>query len=327
MINNHRKFLSFSLTILIVPTILFMVELPTPSDFVQTCKTITWQTLLSLIGFVTLAMILRGIRWWFLLKNQVKGNLSDFIFSYGWCFLLISFIPARAGEFSRVLWAKKRGGSASKAMGVTLSERLQDLVILLTICSSAIIFRPASIDMNTHLIYFWMIVLCVLYFSVSFGGLKFCNYLTTLLFFNKLPTRVRQQVINFIEGFSILSVIKIHITTLLISTSLWLLLLFGFHIFLTSMLPSLPLSASALVLTLVNISGLIGVTPGNVGVYEAAGILALKAYDINEKLALISISGLHAIVIITTLTYGFFCYFFSSFSTNIKSHQSNASIL
>jgi len=79
----------------------------------------------------------------------------------------------------------------------------------------------------------------------------------------------------------------------------------GMTLFFQALDYDLPLYTGIAVLAAVNISGLMHLTPGNIGIYEAAGALVLSVYGLGYAEAILIMVVLHLAVIATIGVYGF----------------------
>ena len=89
---------------------------------------------LALLAFVG-AMVLRGVRWHWLLRNAGEhcGTFSLFEIVYA-SFFVNCVIPAKMGDVYRAFLVRQREHvGASKALGTIIAERLLDLIVLMAL--------------------------------------------------------------------------------------------------------------------------------------------------------------------------------------------------
>ena len=85
---------------------------------------------------------------------------------------------------------------------------------------------------------------------------------------------------------------------------IWGLIALGYHAMLSSMFPGLHWSAALAVPAAVNLAGLLPVSPGNLGPYEAAAVAVLALYGVPPEAALAGAIALHLVVLLCTVAIG-----------------------
>ncbi len=282
-----------------------------------------WKKILSfdkVPGFVFLSfsivfvMILRGVRWWGLLKTGFSYNMAKLIIVFGWCFILSSFSPMRTGELFRIHWIRRLGGSGSLATGVLFAERLLDFLILMILLE---IITVLSVNFTSSIATFSLSCLAVttlVYAALSLFSIPIKQRLNKRLMSNiasqdkeRFSYKIKSKILLFFQGVATLGAWRNNLQAVVLTLIIWGALSCGFYFYLQSFFPGIEYTASLSVLILVNLSSLLGITPGNIGVYEMAGIIALKPFGISAGDAFVAVVGLHAIVTLVTLIYGLFC--------------------
>jgi glycosyltransferase 2 family protein len=224
-------------------------------------------------------------------------------------YLLNNILPARAGDAVRVLSLHDEAGtSRSEALGTVVTERIYDVVALLLVVFAAP-FLP-EVTWLTRAVYF-AIALSVV---VLAAGLILARY-------GARPTRFLMRPLVRLPGVSEEDVDRaaasltaglhglhrpptalaaLALTTLswiVVAISTWLLLI-GFDL-------GVGLGAGFLVLVTTGLALVIPSLPAGIGVYEAATVLALSAYGIDESRALSFAVVLHGV--------NFFPYFLAAY--------------
>lgn len=234
---------------------------------------------LSVVGVT----ILRSIRWGLLLKPSHRGAWKKILPVFGWCFILAALSPFRAGEVLRVVWAKRQGASVVKSSGVILVERVADFLVLLFFGGALFLIAPIPFEFRYEiLITGGVAALLIVLVAIVWTG-----------FFNELSDLVSLRgVANLLTG------------TLII----WGMLLSGVYVYLSSFFSEMTSPApAAAVMTLVNLSGIFMVTPGNLGAYEMAAVIALTCFGFPATESLVAATGLHVVVFSTSMVLGLIC--------------------
>jgi uncharacterized protein (TIRG00374 family) len=263
---------------------------------------------------VVAAMFLRAIRWGYLSKDRFSFFWSKLILIFGWSFMLMAFSPLRTGDFARVWWVQRQGGSASTAIGTLVVERMADLFVLLLYLCLLIGWTqkiPASISKMGLL---FLLGTLLVYLVVSFFSGHLEKWIHNRYLDNNsnpdgegLFIKIISKTQNFLKGISCLGQLKTNLMVLVFTMASWAAMAFGVYHYLKSFFPGIHWSSAVAILTIVNLAGLIRITPGNVGVYEMAAIMALKPFGISSVDALVTAVGLHFTVLLVFLIYGLGC--------------------
>jgi len=235
IINIKIIFLAIIWLALIISFIFMIKEFPSLEHWkkIMVFEKIPYIIMLALC--VITAMLLRGFRWWVILKPHFSFPRIKLIFVYGWFFILSIITPLRAGELLRVLWVKQHNGSALIASGNLAIERLLDLLTLLFYFGIAFIFVPSfSLE---YIGLSWIVLVFSVYLVVSIFAPKvesFFKYndviarvISTHVFFST----INKHLCNFMKGVGSLSHWKLNLKVLLLTLLLWLILAYGFYFF------------------------------------------------------------------------------------------------
>lgn len=251
------------------------------------------------LGVLAVAVAVRAIRWRSLFPPETRPPLAPVTNAMLVGIAVNSLIPFRAGEAARILALGRRAGTSRVEILATVAlERVLDVFCLLVLLFLAL---PVLPDVT------WIggaaVLAAVLAIGLAAAALTFAiwgdrplHFIARL--FGRLPfvdedeiergghslTRglvgLRNPTIAF-AGFS-WTILGWVVTSL----SFWIVTL-AFHF-------ELPLDAGLLVLTAVGLSLVLPAAPGGLGVFEAAVVLALDAYDIPRAEALSYAFVLHA---------------------------------
>ena len=98
--------------------------------------------LVPAIALVILSYVLRAIRWRYLIRS-IKEVKTARLFSPLMVGFMANMLPARAGEFVRAyLLSRKEQLSFSSSFATIFIERLFDLIIVLLMLVSVLVFMP-----------------------------------------------------------------------------------------------------------------------------------------------------------------------------------------
>lgn len=196
---------------------------------------------------------------------------------------------------------EKQTGSFLSGVGILVVERLADLTVLMGMLLYVV-------TVQVGLTVPWMramgpleaFLLIGLYFFIT----VFSPHLRTWLQKINFDHALLRMANHTLEGLSQCAHPWISLKVIALTVAIWGVLALGYYAVLSSMFPDIHWSAAVLVLCAVNLTGIIWISPGNIGIYEAAAVLALSAYNIAPDMALIAAIGLHAVVLVSTVVVG-----------------------
>lgn len=215
---------------------------------------------------MTLSVALRGARWMLLVADQRAAGPRTLLAGYAWYTLLLQLLPLRAGDAAKVLWMKLLGGSAVASTLALVAERSMDAVCLVLVASAAVLLDAR---VATLLGPGAPALLATLAAAALGGALVALAYLG-------MPRRVLLCL-----AFSVLA---------------WATVVACYSVLLAATVGA-PLSAALAVVAMATLANLFGITPGSIGLFEAAGTLVLAAYRVPADSALAAVTLLHAVVL------------------------------
>jgi uncharacterized protein (TIRG00374 family) len=266
-----------------------------------------WWTLPAL-ATLGLAVVLRAARWGFLFRPDRRPPLSALTQALLVSYFFNSILPARAGEVARVIDLKRRTGtSRAETAATVVLERVYDVIALLLLLFALFPWMP-------HL--GWIRAASALAALLAAGLLAAIAALTVWgerpLLVVLRPLRwagVSKESIGTIAGsvghglaairdlrLAVLVLGWTIVSWLVASLSGWL-LMFGFGLHLSFV-------AALLVAITGNLSQVLPSLPSGLGVFEAATVVALKAYDVSDARALSYALVLHALNFVPFVAVG-----------------------
>lgn len=271
---------------------------------------------------------LRSYRWGVILQPLEKiGQLSLFsVTSVG--FLAIAAIPARLGELARpYLIARRSTIKMSSALGTILVERVLDGFSVLTIA--------VIVLLNTDLPS-WMIKSSVIFFSLTL--IIFCSILCLIWrreaaikiinkflnkFHGKFAHKIDDIIHRFIDGFQIITDIRLLFYLFFLSALVWLVDVFAIYVLLEAFSFKLPVIASFVVMVILIVGIAVPTAPGYIGSWHYSCILALGLFGIAKPEALSFAVVYHFLSMIIVVILGVAFLPFNKFSISDMKKQMN----
>ena len=278
--------------------------------------TICFLIILGIICVFTIALR------WFLLLHFRKNKSYIQVFHYiNIGYLFNSIFPARIGDIIRsFLWAKKTKSNKTNTLASIVIERLFDLcgLVFVFIFALFLLNLPNYITKGIAII----AIIAIVFFLFLLGlALNFSKWENRLLLFHS--SRYYVWIINKIKKLSKYSQIlrnwRLVIVLLFLTCIVWFIYIFSGYLVINDIHPG-PFSwhASLLSLLFISLSFFLPTTPGNLGVYQYACILAFTVLDVGyskEEAVVFSLISQVPLYILTILL-GFISLFFEGY--NIK---------
>lgn len=262
--------------------------------------------LAALVGFALLfgvALMLRALRWHWLMIPQLNERYSVIFVAYAWFFAVGGFTPMRSGEILRIGWVKARGGSGAFAAGAFLAEKLSDVIALLLLLGLGVTVAGVAPEPVAGLPRGLVVLLVVSYLLLMLFGGRIRRWLVG----GTVVGRLGGLLDRFLYAFPTMGAGGTFWILHGLTLAVWGLLMVGFWGYLTACYPGIHWSAAPMCLALVNLSALVGGPPGNLGVYEAMFAVVLKVYGIGSEQAIVAAVVLHAVALAVTALIGAGC--------------------
>jgi glycosyltransferase 2 family protein len=256
--------------------------------------------LLPALAVLSLAVVVRAIRWRSLFPPETRPPLGPVTAAMLVGIAVNSVIPFRAGEAARILALGRRTGtSRMETLATVAIERVLDVFCLLVLLFVALPVLPDVTWVGGAAILAAVLAAILAGAAIAFAvwGDRPLHFLARL--FGRLPVVDEDQIEHaghsLMRGFVGLRQPGIAfagfawtiVGWVITSVSFWIVTL-AFHL-------DLPLSAGLLILAAVGLSLVLPAAPGALGVFEAAVVLALAAYDVPRTDALSYAFALHAV--------------------------------
>jgi uncharacterized protein (TIRG00374 family) len=224
------------------------------------------------LGFITIHMILRAVRWGILLSPTKKTISFGNLFSLTLIKYVINIIPPRVGEIAgSVLLARKEKIPATSVIAASLFERILDLLAVLLMFSFYLVFFagfhvPSSdkgrevfeiIRMSTNIGLAAVAVVLIVLFLV----------LRSRHWHDRVPKIIRKHVLSFLDGLRSLQSRSASAKTIILSLLIWLFISGQLWCFLRAYLDAFPITGVLLIVA-VTVVGVAIPTPGGVGGFQ-----------------------------------------------------------
>ncbi len=255
------------------------------------------------------AVAVRALRWQLLFQRETRPPYGATAASTIVGLAVNSLLPLRAGEAARVIALNRAAGTSPVESAATVAlERILDVFCLLLLLLAALPWLPdvdwvgaaAAIALALAL----MLGGAALLFAVY--GDRPVHALDRLL--RRLPFGHHEWVehvgASLRRGLVALRDPKLALTAFVLTTVGWLLTSVSFWLLTLGFDLELPLVAGVLILAAVGFSVILPAAPGALGVFEAATVVALAAYDISASEALSYAFTLHAVNLIPYIVAG-----------------------
>jgi uncharacterized protein (TIRG00374 family) len=297
-------------------------------DVFRDLQRIQFSYVISFIILIMLMQWLRSYRWGVMLQPMEKiDQLSLFsVTSVG--FLAIASIPARIGELARPYLISKRSSiKMSSALGTILVERIFDSFTVLTFAIIILFFTDLPPWMIKSSIIFFLLALVMFCFIIFLilrrdAALKLINGILSKLP-GKFAHKIDELIHHFIDGFQIITNIKLFLYLFFLSALIWLVDVLAIYMLLESFGFGLPVMASFVLMIILIVGIAIPTAPGYIGNWHFACVLALSLFGLAKAEALSFALVYHFLSMIIVVVLGVAFLPFNKFSIPDMKNQIN----
>lgn len=265
--------------------------------------------LVPALATMALAVFVRAVRWRYLFVKERRPGLWPLSEALLVGHFFNTVLPARAGDLARVGAINIRAGtSRAEALATVIVERVFDVLALLLLLFVALPWLPEVTWVRTAAI-------VAVVFGIAFTG---CVVVLTLygerpLHFLMKPLgwlpflsahRLERAAVNLSKG--LMGVRRAHLggISFVLTVISWLLFALSFWLVMLCFDFGLAPGAGLLVVIATGFSLALPAAPAGLGVFEAATVVALAAYDVPKSEALSYALVLHAVNIVPFLIAG-----------------------
>ena len=266
--------------------------------------------LVPTLPIFALAVAMRAVRWWSVFAPAERPPMRAITYALLVGYFFNNILPARAGEAARVI-ALSRRATTSKAetVGTVVVERLFDVLALLILLFASYPWLPEISWLRAAAIFgaFVVSVVLVLVFVVVRYDERAIHWLLSPLRRIRregLAERLEAAAVNGARGLVGLRDPQIALRGMALTIGSWVTLGVSYWMLTHAFALDLPLVAGMLVTVAVNLSLVLPSSPAALGVFEAATVVALRAFDVPHAEALSYALVLHLLNLVPFLVIG-----------------------
>lgn len=273
---KSKKFWGFLVSIFFLWLALRNVELQT---IPATLARLDFSWLLLIAFTYTLEHLARAYRWRAILPGKalkIKHAYFGIVLGY----LFNNLLPARAGEFVRAFYLKKKDTApASEIFGSVVFERFLDGIIIVSLILFSLNFYPSTplirkASISAVVFYGFVLAAIIL---LQYRRQLFENL--TMRFFNLFPRKIAHTLNHsresFINGLGLIARPKLFFRAVGLSVISWGFSVLTVYISLLMFNFDLGVADAVLLICILSIGAMIPTSPGMIGIYEYCCVIAL----------------------------------------------------
>jgi uncharacterized protein (TIRG00374 family) len=263
-------------------------------------------------SFVVLlaAYAVRVARWWVLFDVGERPRVRALVRALLVGDFLTSLLPVlRLGELARVVVLHREAQTPrSVGLGTVVTERVQDSIALLLLLFVAVPFAPAVTWLRGATVFFavllaGLVVALVVFWRFGSRPLGFLlRPLTKLPGFSRARTELAAE--GILRGLSGLRNVRVALAAFALTVVSWLAVAFAYVLALRGVGLELGLDAGILVAVATTFSLLLPSLPASIGIFEAAAVVALEPYGVDDAQALSGAVVIHVLTFVPFLIAG-----------------------
>jgi uncharacterized protein (TIRG00374 family) len=257
-----------------------------------------------------IAIWLRALRWWVVFAPEKRPRLRELTRALLIGFFFNNILPARAGEAARIIALHSATGTPrAEALGTVVVERVFDVLSLLILLFASYPLLPEVRWLRTAAL-FGAVALAALaalvYVLVRYDE-RAVRWLLSPL--RRLPgasvaDRIEHAIGNATRGLTAIRNPRVALRGMAITLTSWIGLGLSYWILTFSFSLDVPFVAGVLVTVAINLSLVLPSSPAALGVFEAATVIALRAFDVPQAEALSYALVLHLVNLLPFLAIG-----------------------
>lgn len=316
---NKKMFLSLVAGLFFSVTALILAFRNIPvKDLALYLGSVNYIWLVPTIVISLISFILRVFRWQWILKSHKKIPFANAYHPLMIGFMLNCILPGRIGELARPLILKKNEGIPfSTGLGSIVTERLFDMICLITLLACVLLFIDIDSSLSVKVGQYTLSADTLK--SIAIGMVEFCIVLIAgiiavsirmfrefmascllkipgmLFFINKdRQKRFEEKAIrpliglmdHFAQGLSLLQNPGKIVTCFVLSMTIWLVQAWSYHI-MTFACPGLSIAYTETMAVMIIICFFIALpsVPGYWGLWEAGGVFGLTLFSVAAEQA------------------------------------------
>ena len=307
MSQNSRRFLALLLGIIIsLSALYFVIRWAGWRPLLLELRQMDARFLALAVIIYLLSMLARTAGWRTILKFRYSFRRVLAALNEG--YLLSNILPWRLGEVGRaVLLGRGSGGSILTVLSSILVERLFDLSIAVGLLLSLLPLAAGIPNApRTGLIIAFILVVIISVLWILVRKPQWIEF-----FIKRLPgggERWMSAWASVRQGLEVLRDPRLFLTSLAWMVLTWTLAGVEYWLVMKAIIPDAELSWAFFMLTVTLLGGAIPSSPGYIGVFEAAGVLALSAFGVPNAEALAVSLVIHGMVFSLGTLFGLIAF-------------------
>jgi uncharacterized membrane protein YbhN (UPF0104 family) len=269
-----------------------------PGEVWEALRESDWLWLLPAFAVLAIGIVLRALRWWVLFSPATRPPIGPVLEATLLGYFFNNVLPLRAGEAARIVALRRRARGSWAETGATVAlERAFDVMAVLGILFVLVPWLPevSWLRVAAALAALMLVVLVAAAVILALWGDRPLQRLLRPLVRFIHVDRVEAGGASLARGLVGLRHLSIALPALALTVLSWVVLgistwlaMLGFHL-------GLSPAAGIFVMTALGLSAILPASPAGIGVFEAAVVVALSTYDIDESEALSYALVLHAL--------------------------------
>ena len=266
--------------------------------------------LVPAVPVFALAIALRALRWWALFAASQRPSLRAVTYALMIGYFFNNILPARAGEAARVIALHRRAATPkAETVGTVVVERLFDVLALLIVLFASYPWLPEISWLRAAAIFGAFVVallVALVVVMVRYDERAVHWLLSPLRRIRRegVAERLEAAAVNATRGLVALRSPRIALSGMLLTIASWATLGASYAILTNAFSLDVPLAAGMLVTVAINLSLVLPSSPAALGVFEAATVVALRAFDVPHAEALSYALVLHLLNLVPFLVIG-----------------------
>jgi glycosyltransferase 2 family protein len=305
-----RPLLAAAGLVVTVACMYFAVRGVALDDAVEALRDSNLLWLAPTVPVFVLAIALRALRWWSLFAPDQRPSLRAITYALLIGYFFNNILPARAGEAARVIALHRRAATPrAETIGTVVVERLFDVLALLIVLFASYPWLPEVSWLRAAAIFGAVavaVLLGLVFVIVRYDERAVHWLLSPLRRIRRagVAERLEAAAVNATRGLVALRSPRIALRGMLLTIASWATLGASYAILTNAFALDLPLVAGMLVTVAINLSLVLPSSPAALGVFEAATVVALRAFDVPHAEALSYALVLHLLNLVPFLVIG-----------------------
>ena len=255
-----------------------------------------------------IAIWLRALRWWVVFAAEKRPPLRAVTRALFIGFFFNNILPMRAGEAARIIALHNAAGTPrAEAIGTVVVERVFDILSLLILLFASYPLLPQVSWLRTGALFgaaALVALVALVYVLVRYDERAVRWLLSPLRRLPNVDDRVEQAVVNATRGLTAIRDPRVASRGMAITLASWIGFGVSYWILMFSFSLDVPVVAGILVTVAINLSLVLPSSPAALGVFEAATIISLGAFDVPQAEALSYALVLHLVNLLPFLAIG-----------------------